>query len=316
MKTTAIVNTFSQAAFQLKKHAPTILVAIGIVSGIGSTVVACKATTKASEVLKNTKNELDEIHECLETVDPEVYSDEDGKKDIVRVYAKTGVELAKLYAPAIGLGVLSIGCALTSHNIMRGRNMALAAAYATVDHSFKDYRNRVIDRFGEKVDRELKYNLKEKKVTQIELDEETGKEKKIKTLKSYADPGDVSGYARFFEEYTRNDKGEVIKNTCWVDNNEYNLTFLKAQQRYANDLLVAHGHLFLNDVYKMLGLPVSKSGQIVGWIYDPKNPNAKGDNYVDFGIYASNQNYSDFIYNDDEAILLDFNVDGNIWELM
>ncbi len=146
------------------------------------------------------------------------------------------------------------------------------------------------------------------------MDEETGKEKKVKKTAFVVNPSDISGYARFFEKYTKDEEGNSVLNPHWETNNEYNLMFLKAQESYANDLLRAKKRLFLNDVYEMLGMPRTKAGQVVGWVYDPEHP--VGDNYVDFGLYADNLSYSDFANGFDTAILLDFNVDGNIWELM
>ena len=114
-----------------------------------------------------------------------------------------------------------------------------------------------------------------------------------------------SDYARFFDAASPN----------WQNDPEYNLMFLRAQQQYANDLLRAKGRLFLNDVYEMLGLEKSKAGQIVGWVYDRENPN--GDNFVDFGIYdMSKERVRAFVNGYETNILLDFNVDGNIWDLM
>ena len=116
-----------------------------------------------------------------------------------------------------------------------------------------------------------------------------------KGLEGYSD------YAKFFDEGCRE----------WDKDPEYNLTFLKCQENYANDLLKSKGHLFLNEVYDMLGIPRTKAGQIVGWIYDEENP--IGDNYVDFGIYdvykEANRN---FVNGYERNILLDFNVDGDI----
>lgn len=312
----SVTNSFSKVGFELKKHSPEILLVTGIVGGVASAVLACRATLKVNDILEKSKEDVKAIHEVAETESEEVYSEQDAKKDLVKVYARTGVELAKLYGPSVALGALSITSVAASHNILHKRNVAIAAAYATVDKSFKEYRGRVVDRFGNQVDRELKYGIKAKKVKETIVDEETGKEKKVTVVKQYVDPDDVSGYARFFDEYTRDAYGNVVKNPCWDPNNEYNLMFLKAQQKRANDLLIAKGRLFLNEVYEMLGLPTSKAGQVVGWVYSPKGENANGDNYVDFGIYAAADNYSDFIYNDNEAILLDFNVDGNIWDLM
>lgn len=321
MTNLAIVNSFgnvaTKAAYQLQKHSPQILMGVGIVGTVVSAVMACKATTKAGAVLEEAKKSVDAIHECqsnTELVKSGKYTDEDAKKDMVITYVQTGVKLFKLYAPSVSLGVLSLISILASNNILHKRNVALAAAYTTLDNSFKKYRNNVIERFGEAADKELKYNLKKKKVDEVVVDPETGKEKKVKKEAFVVNPSDISGYARFFEKYTTDEEGNSILNQNWQNDNELNLMFLKAQEKFANDILRSKKRLFLNDVYKMLGLPTTKAGQVVGWVYDPENP--IGDNYVDFGIYQDNLSFSDFVNGFDNAILLDFNVDGNIWELM
>lgn len=319
MKKAEIVKSvnglFSKTSFQLKKHSPEILVVAGVIGVVTSAVMACKSTTKVNEILDKTKEDVEAIHKCEEDESmKEQYSSEDAKKDLTIVYAQTGVKFAKLYGPSVVLGALSITSILASNNILRKRNVALGAAYAAIDKGFKEYRNRVIERFGEEVDRELKYNLKAKKFEETVVDEETGKEKKVKKNGFVVSPADISGYARFFEKYTQDEDGNSILNPHWESNNEYNLMFIKAQERYANDLLKAKKRVFLNDVYEMLGLPRTKAGQIVGWVYDPESP--KGDNYIDFGLYADNLSYSDYVNGFDQAILLDFNVDGNIWDLM
>ena len=321
MKKAEIVKSMngflSKTSFQLKKHSPEILVVAGVIGVVTSAVMACKATTKVDKILENTKNNIDKIHTATETgvtKAGEPYSVEDSKKDLTLIYVQTGVKFAKLYGPSVVLGALSITSILASNNILRKRNVALGAAYAAIDKGFKEYRSRVIERFGEEVDRELKYNLKAKKFDETVIDEETGKEKKVKKNGFVVSPADISGYARFFEKYTQDEDGNSILNPHWESNNEYNLMFIKAQERYANDLLKAKKRVFLNEVYEMLGLPRTKAGQIVGWVYDPENP--KGDNYIDFGLYSDNLSYSDYVNGFDQAILLDFNVDGNIWDLM
>lgn len=309
--------TFNKVSFQMKKHSPEILIVAGVIGTVASAVMACKATIKVGKIVEKTKDDVDEIHKAVEngvTNAGETYNVDDSKKDLTIVYAHTGIELVKLYAPSIILGTLSLTSIVASNNLLRKRNAALAAAYATVDKGFKDYRSRVIERFGEEVDRELKNNVKAKKITTTETDPETGDEKKVKNNQFVASPSDISGYARFFEQYTTDEEGNSIVNSHWENNNEYNLMFLKAQERYANDLLRSKKRLFLNEVYEMLGLPRSKAGQVVGWVYDPENPS--GDNYVDFGLYADNLTYSDFVNEFEPAILLDFNVDGNIWDKM
>lgn len=319
MKKAEIVNNasviFSKTKFKLQKHSPEILVVAGVIGTVVGAIMACKATTKVNSILESASSDIDAIHDCMENKSlTEDYSEEDGKKELMAVYAQTAVKFVKLYAPSVLIGALSITSILASNNMLRKRNVALAAAYATIDEGFKKYRNRVVERFGEQVDRELRYNLKVKKFKEKEVDPETGKEKKVEKTAFVVNPSDISDYARFFEKYTVDEDGNSIVNPHWDENNEYNLMFLKAQENYANDLLRAKKRLFLNEVYEMLGLPRTKAGQIVGWVYDSDNP--KTDSYVDFGIYSDNLSYSDYVNGFDPAILLDFNVDGNIWEKM
>lgn len=298
---TKVTNAVNTATIKVKKHSPEILIVAGVVGTVASAVMACKATTKLSTVLEEQKKDVNAVHECSENEEIKAdYSQEDAKKDLTIIYAQTGVKLVKLYAPAIALGALSITSIVASNNILRKRNVALAAAYATVDKSFKEYRNRVVERFGEQVDKELKYDIKAKKFEETVKDPETGKEKKVKSTVNVANAD--SGYARFFDE------------TCkgYEKDTQYNLLMLRGQQQYANDLLHARGYVFLNDVYDMLGIDRTKEGQIVGWVYNKNNE--VGDNFVDFGILETNRETEDGSY--EPAILLDFNVDGNILDLI
>lgn len=290
----------SKTVMKLKKHSPEILVVAGIAGTVVSAVLACKATTKVAEILDETKGTLDTIHEGMETgaINGQEYTTEDGKKDTVVVYAQTGMKLAKLYGPAIILGTLSITSILASNNILRKRNVALGAAYAAIDKSFKEYRGRVIERFGEQVDTELKYGIKAKKFEEIEVDPETDKEKKVKKTVMVADPNLQSDYAVYFDSKSRN----------YETNPDYNRMFLKAQQAFANDKLQTRGHLFLNEVLDDLDLPRTPAGQIVGWTKDGP------DGYVNFRIVEVERETEDGRH--EPALLLDFNVEGNIWEKM
>lgn len=290
----------SKAVMKLKKHSPEILVVAGIAGTVVSAVLACKATTKVAEILDETKGTLDTIHEGMETgaINGQEYTTDDGKKDTVVVYAQTGMKLAKLYGPAIILGTLSITSILASNNILRKRNVAIGAAYVAIDKSFKEYRGRVIERFGDQVDTELKYGIKAKKFEEIEVDPETGKEKKVKKTVMVADPNLQSDYAVYFDSKSRN----------YETNPDYNRMFLKAQQAFANDKLQTRGHLFLNEVLDDLDLPRTPAGQIVGWTKDGP------DGYVNFRIVEVERETEDGRH--EPALLLDFNVEGNIWEKM
>lgn len=303
MKTEIITKAsrlIGRAGLQFKKHSPEILMVAGVVGTVASTVLACKATRKVDVILEEKKKTIESIHTCLEDENIE-YTEDDCKKDLTITYAQTGVKLIKLYAPAVVLGTVSIACIVSGHRILKKRNVALAAAYAVVDKGFKDYRKRVVERFGEELDKELRYNLKAKEVEEIIIDENGNETVKKTIINTPENPSDVSEFARFYDD----------GNIAWSKDPEANLMFLRRQQDYANELLKSRGHLFLNEVYDMLGIPRSQAGQIVGWIYDEKN--AHGDNYVDFGIYNNKERNRRFVNGYERTILLDFNVDGNIY---
>lgn len=96
----------------------------------------------------------------------------------------------------------------------------------------------------------------------------------------------------------------------WTKDPAFNKLFLVSQREYANDLLRNRGHIFLNEVYDMLGLPRTEAGAIVGWIYEENNP--VGDNYIDFGLAdGCNEGFMNGYRNE---ALLDFNVDGAIFD--
>lgn len=307
MKKKFDINTIKRATnkvgVKLQKHSPEILMVAGIIGAVTSAVMACHETTKLSTILDDSKEKVDSIHFAKEHPEKltEEYTEQDSKKDLAIVYTQTGLQVAKLYAPSVTLGVLSIVSILASNNILRKRNVALAAAYSAVEKSFKEYRGRVVERFGENVDKELRYNIKAKEIEETEVDE-NGKEKTVKKNIDVIDGVTCSPYAKFFD----------ASSDYWEKNPEYNLMFLKSQQNYANDLLRTRGHLYLNEVYDMLGIPRTKAGQVVGWVYDENN--VDGDNYIDFGIYECNRPNRDFVNGFEPVILLDFNVDGNIWE--
>lgn len=303
-----VSGKIGMAGLKLKKYSPEILVVAGVAGTIVSTIMACKATTKAESIIEEARERLNDIHAMEELGKEEKadYTSDDVKKDTTLVYFQTGLKFAKLYAPSVILGTLSFASILASNNILRKRNVALGAAYAAIDKSFKEYRGRVIDRFGEAVDRELKYNIKAQKIDDTVIDPETGKEKKVKkTIDVAGSDLNCSPYAKFFDEGSE----------YYEKDPERNLYFLRAEQNYANDRLRSRGYVTLNEVYERLGIPTTKAGQIVGWVYDLDKPN--GDNYIDFGIYDTyREKNRDFVNGYERSILLDFNVDGDILDLI
>jgi hypothetical protein len=272
----------------------------GVVGIVTSTVLACRATLKVDSVLIEAEEKKDKIEAAKEKFGEEKYSEADYKKDLQIVKVQTGVEFVKLYAPAVTLGIVSIGCMLGAHGIMKKRNVALMAAYKLVEGSFKYYRRRVIEDLGAEKDLEYKTGIKRDAVERTEMaytDDNGDKHEAVTKKFNTRDPNQYSEYARFYDEGCIN----------WSKTPEHNMYFLKAQQNFVNDLLHSRGHVFLNEVYDVLGIPRSQAGSIVGWVLSKDS-----DNYIDFGIYDFLN--GNFVNGYETNILLDFNVDGVIWD--
>lgn len=299
-----ITRAFGKAGLFLKQHSPEIMIVGGCVGVVASAIMACKATTKLSKITDEMKAAEANVQEMMEraTVLPIDYTEKDAKKDLVLIRTKGAMEIAKLYAPAVTIGGLSLACILGSHNILSKRSAALAAAYSTMETGFKDYRKRVVERFGEELDKELRYNIKDVKVEE-EVVDENGKKKKVEKTIKVADSNAPSPYSKFYDEYC----------TGWQKDAEQNLWFLQQQQKFANEKLKAQGYLFLNEVYESLGIQKTQAGQVVGWVYNSE----QGDDFVDFGIYNVHRDDNrDFVNGYNPSILLDFNVQGRIDELV
>lgn len=275
----------AKQVFLGKKHSPHILFAAGVVGMIGTAVTASRATLKLTEVLETREKDMQEAKSLVQN-DGVEYDDADYKKDMATMYVRTAVDITKLYGPTVLLGGFSVAALTGSHVILSKRNTALIAAYGALEKAFSGYRERVAQELGAD-EEQLRYAQNEV----VKVDENGKAVKSVST--------DPSIYGRFFDEYSKN----------WKPVAEYNKLFLQCQQNYANDLLLARGHLFLNEVYDMLGIERSKAGTVVGWKL------GNGDNHVDFGVFENdNLRARDFIHGREASILLDFNVDGLIWD--
>lgn len=296
-----VTRTLTKIWDKTSAHAPEILVIGGILGAIGATVLACKATTKLDEVIDKYHSDVDAAKEIADDTQFETYSEEDYEKD-KRIYmAHTAVDIAKLYAPAATVGLLAITAILVSTGILKKRNIALAAACTSISETFKDYRDRVADRFGTEIEKQIRYNLVEKTVEEKTIDED-GEETTVTKKVVVAKAPTHDNFSRIFDEYNRN----------WKKNAALNKSFLIGAERFANDRLQANGRLYLNEVYKLLGFEPSEEGQIVGWVLDYSEDSCN-DNYVDFGMFdLENPNVNAFVNEEERSVLLNFNVDGCI----
>ena len=293
----------------LKKYSPEILTAAGVIGTVGSTVLACKATLKVEDILDEAKkksNLINAVHDGEIEVDAE-YTDKDYSKDLLVNRTQTAVKLIKLYGPAISLGALSITAILGGQHILRKRNVAVMAAYKLCEESFNNYRSRVKDELGEEKDRQFYYGMTEETVKD-KVKSKDGKTKTVTKKVEKAPDHLYSQYARFFDE----------ANINWDKSPEQNMYFLKMVQNQMNDKLKARGHVFLNEVYDALGFDRSEAGQLVGWVWNNDNTEMDaGDGYIDFGIFDGNDCAKRaFVNGDERSILLDFNIDGMIYDLI
>lgn len=291
-----------RTSLYLQKYSPEILLTAGLLGMAATIVMAAKATLKAQNILDDHEAKMDKIDEAM-TGDT-IYTPEDEMKSKAIVFGQTAVEFVKLYGPAAIIGALSTTCILQSHGIMTKRNVALVSAYTLLAEAYKNYRARVVETLGEEKDEEFHHGLREETFTTKEQDAD-GKTVKTKRKVLVQDATGLSIYAKCFDKSNPNYKRE---------SRLLNAAFLEAQQSYANDLLLLRGHVFLNQIYERLGFPDTKEGQLVGWILqDPIQMKKEGrDGYIKFGLNSHINANEEFMRGENDAIWLDFNVDGII----
>jgi hypothetical protein len=277
-----------------RKFSPEILTVAGVVGLVTAGVLAARATLKLEETVDNAAIRVNEAKAKAEVTEDDgtpAHTPGELRKYVAKAQIANAMDLGKLYGPSITLAITSAIFIVGANGIMRKRNVALVAAYKAVEESFSEYRKRVAEELGEDKERDLRIGFRDEEVTD---------DKGVTKVVTHIDPNGQSQYARIFDE----------SNPNWQRQAEYNLLFVRGIQNMMNDLLIARGHVFLNDVYDALGIPRSRAGAIVGWVISKE-----GDNYIDFNIYDfSSAAKRAFVNGDERSIWLDFNVDGVIFD--
>lgn len=301
---TSAAKFAGKAEFTIKKNSPEILLGAGIVGFVGTIVLACRATCRADEVLEFHRRKIKDINDAKEIADADPegemsYDVEIYRQDKAIRYLKTTGNLAKLYAPTIAVGTLSLACILTSRNIMQKRYLGVLAAYNGLSAAFDEYRRRVRDEYGEGLDKHFRYGTT---YEELPVYDENGKKTKEKEQVEKTETGMVipdDDSCRFFDS----------SNPNWDKNPTFSMMWLRGQQNILNDILHTRGHVFLNEVYDALGFPHTPQGAVLGWI------DGGDDKYIDFGLYDPNkENVRRFVNGVDNVIMLEFNHDGVIWD--
>ena len=301
---TSAAKFAGKAEFTIKKNSPEILLGAGIVGFVGTVVLACRATCRADEVLEFHRRKIKDIEDAKEIADADPegemsYDIEIYRQDKAIRYLKTTGNLAKLYAPTVAVGALSLACILTSRNIMQKRYLGVVAAYNGLSAAFEEYRKRVRDEYGEGLDKHFRYGTTYEELPVYDENGKKTKEKEQveKTETEMVMPTDDS--CRFFDS----------SNPNWDKNPTFSMMWLRGQQNILNDILHTRGHVFLNEVYDALGFPHTPQGAVLGWI------DGEGDNCIDFGLYDQNkESVRRFVNGVDNVIMLEFNHDGVIWD--
>jgi hypothetical protein len=293
----SVTRKIGGAVLTTKANSPQILFAGGLVGVVGGAVLACRATLKVGEVLDEFKSDIEAVKKIRE--DGQIGPDDEGKsrpvpedeanKMMAYVYISGTAKLAKLYAPAVAVGAFGVAALTCSHYTLLSRNASLTAAYATLAEAYDAYRERVKKELGEEKEKDLYLGRTLEKFA----NEETGKIEEHYVV----DPNRMSPYSKWFDEGNPN----------FQKNAEYNRLFIQGVQNYANNILHARGAIMLNEVYDMLGIERTQAGAVVGWVISND-----GDNSVDFGMHEARN--SDFLNNREPRILLDFNVDGVVFD--
>jgi len=288
----------------VKTHSPAILVGAGVVGVVGSVVLACRATLKLNDVLDEGENDLQGV---------DALPEDEGRKKTFNVQLQTAIKVVQLYAPSALLLASSITAITAGHIILKKRNAGLAAAYAVIDKSYKDYRKRVVADQGAEKDREYFTGVEEREVVKDTKDGPVVEKVKGVDQEALLNADPETTYARVFHGPILDDDGVLVHpgNKHWSNIPNQNQFTLQMFQSELNDLLRLQGHVFLNQAYDLLGFEPTAAGQIVGWKKNPKD--GEGDGFISFGIWEDGvYRGTQWLNGDRESIKLDFNVDGPI----
>ena len=294
-----------------KMNSPEIMLFAGIGTGIGALITTQRATLKVDSVKKARDEKKEKIvrTSCEYEENPEdfeePYTKDQAAQDLMLLKRKTALEYVKLYAAPVILEAVSIGLILGSHHIMKQRQAALAASCAAIAKAYQTYRQKVIAKYGEEVDKEMLYGSEKKTVKKTETDPETGEKKKVTEEQEIIRNFGGSPYARLF---TRENSTE------WFNDNPQNEFMLAQREKEADTRLKCEGILTLNDVYRMIGLKPTDIGLTHGWRYrSQKDPDyGKFDNNVTFltkWVMVPNEETGE----NERTLLIDFNCDGCIY---
>lgn len=300
---------------KVKFRSPELLIGAGVAGLVVAAVVAVRRGVRWHTAAKA------EIVHDLEMIKKAEGSPQYTREDRVRDYAQAigkGVwSFTQIYGPSVAVGVASVVSILAGTGILKGRLAAMTSAAATAQAALERYRSRVREKLGEDADYEFAYEVSAKKA---KIKHEDGTKESLVTYHLVPSSGEwmaASPYSRLWDENAME----------WCANRDIQFLTLRSLENHFNQELNARGVVFLNDVYKALGLPMSKDAALVGWIKDYEKPKmaklaselgrVPGDGVISFGVFENESpSARAYLAGDDNRVVLDFNVDGVIYDLI
>lgn len=247
-------------------EAPAILTGIGIGAVLIGTVEACKASTTLSEIVEEHKEAMEEVNEKAEAVEEEGEDFNKGKEKL-KVFVKTGKKIVKKYAlPATAIAI-GVACLVGGNVMLNTRNIALASAANSISSAYEDYRNRVIETFGEEADSKLRRGVKEVTTEEVGAN---GRKKKVK--KEVSDPtAKGKGYGRYF----------TPSNPYWIDDRDQLEFMFNQEQSRANNLFQINRKYTLDKLWERLGFVDGDNcpdSMVMGWV------EGVGDQFINLNV--------------------------------
>lgn len=195
----------------LNKNASTILTCIGGAGVVVTAVMAVKATPKATRLLEAAKEKKGEDLTVLETI-----------------------EIAGMtYAPTVVTGMATIACIFGANVLNKRQQAALTSAYALLNSSYRDYKKKVEELYGEAADIRVREELAKDKYEEEHFEVEDGKQ-------------------LFYDDYS----GRYFESTME--------TVLRAEYKI-NKKISMWGGADLNEFYEHLDVPKVDYGNYIGW---------------------------------------------------
>lgn len=303
---TVVTRFAGRAGLQITKHLPEILTGLGIAGGIATVVTAAKSTLELQDNIAEGVRLVEGHKKLREEKSEDEYSKATYAKDMLISYSRVATGVIKTYAIPAAFGMASVTAILGAVGILKKRNAAITAAYNLLDASYRAYKKRVVDEVGEETEAKISGRYKAPTTDADTSDEKTGDEslcELAKKLRGREAEGKPSPYAAFFSR----------SNANWDITLEDALWFVECVEKFMNDKLTSKGHLFLNDVYRALGLPDTKAGAVTGWVKTA----GCGDGFVDLGLdKLRKQMDSPFGHDMQDGFWVEFNVDGVIYDMI